>query len=426
MRAYSAPGKALLAGGYLVIDPQYSAYVTALSACMHLVVTSTKSQGHSTVVVKSPQFTQGLWEYKMVQTDDGWEAQEVQKKNNPFLEATLATVWNYWNNLQPTSFEITIYLDAGFHAPSELVKQSANASQKFYFHDKEINAVPKTGLGSSAGLVVVVSAALLGEFDNSIVEKKDLIHNVAQVAHCRAQKKIGSGFDVAAAVFGSIKFQRFDPALVESAINEPTKVKSVCDQQWKFGHESISLPPGLKLLMGDVSGGSNTPKLVSQVLQWRKDKPEEALEVYGQLNAANERFMATLSQLQGLAKSDPRAYDQAVSSKSSPILRELSSNIGDMRQWIRKMTKESGATIEPPEQTKLLDACLELPGCIGGVVPGAGGYDAICVLVLESNIAAFEKASLQNSQFRSVNWLDLQEKLAGIEAELPKNYDFDS
>ena len=33
---------------------------------------------------------------------------------------------------------------------------------------------------------------------------------------------------------------------------------------------------------------------------------------------------------------------------------------------------------------QLLDRCQEIPGCVGGVVPGAGGYDAIAVLVLEN------------------------------------------
>ena len=38
-----------------------------------------------------------------------------------------------------------------------------------------------------------------------------------------------------------------------------------------------------------------------------------------------------------------------------------------------KQTGEaSGVPIEPDEQTRLLDACLEIPGVIGGGVPGGG------------------------------------------------------
>ena len=38
IRAFSAPGKALLAGGYLVLKPEYRSYVVALSARMHALV----------------------------------------------------------------------------------------------------------------------------------------------------------------------------------------------------------------------------------------------------------------------------------------------------------------------------------------------------------------------------------------------------
>jgi phosphomevalonate kinase len=36
-----------------------------------------------------------------------------------------------------------------------------------------------------------------------------LIHNVAQYAHSKAQGKVGSGFDVSSAVFGSQIYYRF-------------------------------------------------------------------------------------------------------------------------------------------------------------------------------------------------------------------------
>ena len=49
--------------------------------------------------------------------------------------------------------------------------------------------------------------------------------------------------------------------------------------------------------MGDVKGGSETPKLVSRVLQWKKEKPEESSVVYDQLNSANLQFMKELREM---------------------------------------------------------------------------------------------------------------------------------
>jgi len=45
------------------------------------------------------------------------------------------------------------------------------------------------------------------------------------------------------------------------------------------------------------------------------------------------------------------------------------------------MGELTGAPIEPPEQTRLLDAMMQIPGVIAAGVPGAGGFDAVYALV---------------------------------------------
>ena len=50
---------------------------------------------------------------------------------------------------------------------------------------------------------------------------------------------------------------------------------------------------------------------------------------------------------------------------------------------MRKMGELASVPIEPPEQTALLDTCVSVAGVIGGGVPGAGGYDAIWLLVCD-------------------------------------------
>jgi phosphomevalonate kinase len=47
-----------------------------------------------------------------------------------------------------------------------------------------------------------------------------LAHNVAQYIHCLAQGKVGSGFDVAAAVFGSQLYRRFSPAVIAPLMHD--------------------------------------------------------------------------------------------------------------------------------------------------------------------------------------------------------------
>ena len=100
----------------------------------------------------------------------------------------------------------------------------------------------KTGLGSSAALVTSLVAALLVQFsvvpssalhDSTSVKNEDreLIHNTAQFIHCLAQGKVGSGFDVSSAVFGSQRYTRFNPQVLNGLMGD-----SVSDQRpWSQG-----------------------------------------------------------------------------------------------------------------------------------------------------------------------------------------------
>ena len=73
----SAPGKVLLAGGYLVLDPQFTGLVFALNARIYVQVisslpSSAPSTKNPTIVVKSPQFLEATWEYNYeFAADDG-------------------------------------------------------------------------------------------------------------------------------------------------------------------------------------------------------------------------------------------------------------------------------------------------------------------------------------------------------------------
>jgi phosphomevalonate kinase len=47
---------------------------------------------------------------------------------------------------------------------------------------------------------------------------KNLIHNIAQFCHCLAQGKVGSGFDISAAVWGNHIYTRFSPNILENVM----------------------------------------------------------------------------------------------------------------------------------------------------------------------------------------------------------------
>ena len=99
-----------------------------------------------------------------------------------------------------------------------------------------IRDVHKTGLGSSAALITSLVCALLLRFGivapESLMqgagerdEGRRLAHNLAQYVHCLAQGKVGSGFDVSSAIFGSHIYTRFDPAVIQGLMSVSDEVR---------------------------------------------------------------------------------------------------------------------------------------------------------------------------------------------------------
>lgn len=81
--AVSAPGKVLLAGGYLVLDRAFNGLVFGLSARIHVLVrplATGSGVSLSEIIVKSPQFIGATWEYgyRLTELDGGIEVTQLR------------------------------------------------------------------------------------------------------------------------------------------------------------------------------------------------------------------------------------------------------------------------------------------------------------------------------------------------------------
>lgn len=445
IKAYSAPGKALLVGGYLVLDPLYTSYVVALSARMHAIISTCKPKEDRgdiiNVTVSSTQFNNDRWSFHLTLENGGYFPTEINGLNNPFLKDVLLNVFNYFKpSIEETpDIAIEIFSDPGYHSQSNSIIKS-NEYKHFHFHEESITKVAKTGLGSSAGLVTVVTTALTSLFkldlDVSSLSDLKIIHNLSQVAHCQAQGKVGSGFDVAAATYGSIIYKRFDPDLItQLPDSSPALIKSyqesletlINDVNWNIKNDRIRLPKGLRLIMGDVNSGSETTKLVAKVNTWYENNLPESLNIYQKINEGNNKFIQGLSELNKLAESNPQYYNDMLNSlniegnsNDYPELLTIRNAVKQIRNNLKRITKESGADIEPDVQTALLDNCLKLGGVLTGMVPGAGGYDAISLITTVNH--NFMNETKNNNEFNNVSWLDLKQADFGILQETPSYY----
>ncbi|KAI0081220.1 Phosphomevalonate kinase [Panus rudis PR-1116 ss-1] len=462
----SSPGKVLLAGGYLVLDPAYSGVVVSTSSRFYTVVSNSDKRaagGESGVGtgnrvleplvqirVRSPQFVNAAWAYalhlyshnngedvslRIEQVADGSTSNSRNKFVQLAIQRTVALALELKGAEALKSgfghdLEIVIVGDNDFYSQRQQLSSKnlpptlASLSQlpPFLPTGVIISDVHKTGLGSSAALITSLVSALLLHLNvipsesfnaeagsSTTSEGRRLAHNLAQYVHCLAQGKVGSGFDVSAAVFGSQIYTRFDPAVIQPLMTDEVapgslrKILSPSNSAWNYKAEPFQLPPFVRLMLADVDAGSDTPSLVGKVLKWRQDNVVEAKELWNAINKVNQSLSRDLLQLSDLAATHPSEYKKMIGYLSSvqtlqwlahPETSAEEREIGEVflrvrqtsegiRAHMRRMGSLSGVPIEPPEQTQLLDACISVAGVIGGGVPGAGGYDAIWLLVFD-------------------------------------------
>ncbi|KAI9902728.1 hypothetical protein N3K66_002080 [Trichothecium roseum] len=430
--AVSAPGKVFLAGGYLVLDRAYTALVFGLSARISVVasgISTSPGVEINEVVVDSPQFVDSQWRYgyHLAPEDGGIKVTQLQSgtqiSRNPFVETTLSYVLTYINHLTTSKGAISpsrlkILADGAYY--SNAGTTTAAEGSRFARYSVPLSGANKTGLGSSAALVTSLTASLLTHYLPSSVldiatdDGRRKLHNLAQAAHCAAQGKVGSGFDVAAAVYGSCLYRRFSPSIL-SSVPEPgtpgfgAKLRALVDDDddgsapvWdvSIDKDALSVPPGVSLLMCDVDCGSQTVGMVKKVLAWREANKEAATQLWDELQRRNVALGAALH---------------------SASLDDLTPRVAAVRELIREMSRLSDVPIEPDTQTELLDALTALDGVYGGVVPGAGGYDALALLMSDDDAtrrrvdAFLETWSAEKSS--KVKLLQVKGEMEGVRAE---------
>jgi phosphomevalonate kinase len=131
--------------------------------------------------------------------------------------------------------------------------------------------------------------------------------------------------------------------------------------------------------------------MVSKVLQC-----PESERIIAELASENARQNYAFQTLRSLAETDPVVYNMLLKALRSMISNEMLNSLEksvqvlvesnrSMRSLFRELSTLADVPVEPPSQTRLLDACLNLPGVVIAGIPGAGGFDAIfCITVGET------------------------------------------
>jgi mevalonate kinase len=134
----------------------------------------------------------------------------------------------------------------------------------------------KLGLGSSAATAAATVGAMFETAGLSIEGMQHEVFSIAEAAHQAAQGGVGSGADVAAAVYGGfIKFVR------------PAEGPPVV--------EPIAVPASLHLVVFWTGESADTREMVQSVQAYAKMAPSSYRMLMGSLRATAERFVNELA-----------------------------------------------------------------------------------------------------------------------------------
>ncbi|MQL73304.1 hypothetical protein Taro_005654, partial [Colocasia esculenta] len=449
----SAPGKVLITGGYLILERPNAGLVLSTTARFYAigrplyeeVKLESWAWAWTDVKLTSPQLSREAT-YKLSLNNA-----TLQDTTNPFVEQAVQYAVaaakalhidqdkkDALNKLLLQGLDITILGCNDFYSyraqiearglpliPETLAMLPSFSS--ITFNEDESNGilsgqtckpeVAKTGLGSSAAMTTSVVAALLhylgvvnlqSSARKSLVDNDsdlDLVHVIAQCAHCVAQGKIGSGFDVSAAVYGSQRYVRFSPTVLSPAQDFVGKqlqnvIIDIMKEKWDHEKTHFSLPPLMQL--GEPgTGGSSTPSMVGAVKQWQKFDPQKSLETWKRLAEANSVLETQFKILGQLAEQQWEDYrhtiiscgshthekwkEQATNQQQKDVIKSLMEareTFLKIRLYMQQMGTAAGVPIEPESQTCLLDATMSIEGVLLAGVPGAGGFDAVFAITL--------------------------------------------
>lgn len=498
----SAPGKILLAGGYVVLEAPNPGVVLAVDKRFYSTVekeknmettekdadgepaekkpkvesaaaaATTTATASINITVHSPQFG-ATWKYQAStatsnnsnnddEDDDSDDdsnsnafsltltANPTNASSNSFVEKTLRVTLAYLllasqpqQHSKCYKLTITILANNDFYSVApHLQARNWDATPKhlaqlpqFLPCQNSGNGLQKTGLGSSATLVTSLVGALVMSLsndntnnNNSIsTQQQRCIHNLAQICHCHAQGKVGSGFDVSSATYGSHVYQRFPKSLLSGLLQDleedednkrqqgmvsSTTIRTMQnlvteqDEEHKWTGGCLQALPWntelLQVMLADVSGGSESPSMACKILSW-KGRVNNDITCWNHLVKGNTHVVKILEQIVATLPSDDNKIrdlaqrfsqfhfttadddDQTKEEEALHLcLCLLRKVLNQNRASMKQMGKLAGIPVEPDEQTALADATKALPGVVAALVPGAGGYDALAVVYINT------------------------------------------
>lgn len=330
---WSAPGKLLIAGDWAVLEPGNPGIVAAVNRRVHSAV---EENGHDISITIDDFGIRDLparFDGKHIAFDSITEGDRERLK---FIKEAGEVALRFLaeNGVAPKPFRIQTW------------------GEELQIKGKKI------GFGSSASSTAAVIASLLAF--HGYEASKETLFKLATIAHYYAQGKAGSGFDVAASVYGGVfVYKRFDSQWFAAMIGAPQGMKAITQAPWPLlTVEQLGIPDSLRLLVAWTEEPSSTSALIRH------------MDAFKGVEKAS--YDALYTQIAQTVNTLIRAWKDGNKGEIFALIKRN-------RQLLHELTMRSRVPIE----TKELQQLAELADNCGaaGKLSGAGGGDcgiAIC------------------------------------------------
>lgn len=422
---FISPGKILLCGGYLILDPNYkglSISVNSYFVSSSVSFTDTNKEDFCfdytkyknsaclpfNIKVNSENLNKSfeidnclIIEYDSKKEIYKFKIKDVNLKgsmDNEFIYFTVISNLFYFIIENYALFDYESYKNNQlcYH-----IQVNLNGDSSFYCGNSLFNNF-KSGLGSSSALITSLSSTIycsLCELFNIYYDFNLLLPKIAVlslISNRVASKKVGSGFDIMTCLLGSNVFCQFEEYIYShDLINQVEKSQFDIDfNQIKVSAENLKKTLSifsdyfLKLdrifvnknsnikvfLLCNNQSGSNSRILSKKVVEYvNSNGGFMKNELISEINQMNLKIISLFKEV--LSKENiPNDYFE-----------DLKECCIKLRSYIRQLSVLSEVNIEPVEFKSILDEFITIDNCFYCIIPGAGGYDGFC-LIGKSNV----------------------------------------
>lgn len=341
-----APGKLMLVGEWAVLEAGKPCIALAVDKYVECTLLPSNS-----MYIKIPDMEELQFSFENSEVRFKRMLTTGEKEKIKFAKATICTFLRYMEEL---------------NKPAKMFKITTSG------HNTTLNidgTERKIGFGSSAACCAAIGAAFMAEygFDINETKTKDILFKLSAIAHFIAQDYQGSGFDIAASVYGgAVYYKAFSRIWLMKELREQAgkkPLKDILAGDWPdLKIKNIKIPEWLKISCCYTSQPGFTSELIMKMDRFRE-----------------KNFSAWDLLTDDIEESVESALDGMEWNNKEEIRRMIFKN----QYELNELDKASQAGIMTDALKKAITIANDNGGA--GKISGAGGGDCAIAVCFDNN-----------------------------------------